>query len=114
MTDGQSVHIPSKRAETLFWDLAGVLLEEPGVTRSTMMGYPCLRSNGASFACVEHPTGNLIVKLPADRVHELVRSGQATSFAPNGRIFREWAAFALPNRRQWIAAMTEARRFVGD
>jgi hypothetical protein len=50
--------------EALFWELAQPLLAEPGVTRSTMMGYPCLRANGAFFACVERATGNLIVKLP--------------------------------------------------
>jgi hypothetical protein len=53
--------------EALFWELAQQLLAEPGVTRSTMMGYPCLRANGAFFACVERTTGHLIVKLTARR-----------------------------------------------
>ena len=39
--------------KTLLWELAGQLLAEPGVTRSTMMGYPCLRANGAFFACID-------------------------------------------------------------
>ena len=77
------------------------------------MGYPCLRHDGAFFACVERSTGHLIVKLPADRVEELVRLGRAISFAPNGRTFREWAGFPRPNRRRWIAMLDEARRFVG-
>ena len=46
------------------------------------MGYPCLRSNGAFFACVERATGHLIVKLPAHRVSELAAAGQALPFAP--------------------------------
>ena len=74
--------------ETLFWELARRLLAEPGVTQSTMMGYPCLRADGAFFACVERATGHLIVKLPAHRVSELVAAGQAVTFAPNGRAFR--------------------------
>jgi hypothetical protein len=77
-----------------------------------MMGYPCLRHHGAFFACVERTTGDLIVKLPADRVQQLIRSGRAASFAPNGRTFKEWAAFAQPNRREWTAILDEARRFV--
>jgi hypothetical protein len=77
-----------------------------------MMGYPCLRHHGEFFACVERTTGRLIVKLPADRVQELVHSGRAASFAPNRRIFREWAAFAQPNRGEWTAMMDEARRFI--
>jgi len=97
--------------ETLFWDLAQQLLAEPGVTMSTMMGYPCLRANGAFFACVERATGNLIVKLPAHRVSELAATGQALPFAPNGRTFREWAAFPVADPAEWRALLTEARAF---
>jgi len=97
--------------EALFWDLAQQLLAEPGVTRSTMMGYPCLRANGAFFACVERATGNLIVKLPAHRVSELAATGQALPFAPNGRTFREWAAFPVADPAEWRALITEARAF---
>lgn len=97
--------------EALFWELAGQLLAEPGVTQGTMMGYPCLRSNGAFFACVERVTGNLIVKLPAQRVSELAAAGQALPFAPNGRTFREWAAFPVADPAEWRALLTEARSF---
>jgi len=97
--------------EALFWDLAQQLLAEPGVTRSTMMGYPCLRANGAFFACVERATGNLIVKLPAHRVSELTATGQALPFSPNGRTFHEWAAFPVADPAEWRALLTEARGF---
>jgi hypothetical protein len=96
---------------TLFWELAGQLLAEPGVTRSTMMGYPCLRANGAFFACIEPITGHLIVKLPALRVNELVAARQALPFAPSGRTFREWAAFPVADPNQWSALLAEARSF---
>lgn len=98
--------------QTLFWQLAEPLLAEPGVTRSTMMGYPCLRVNGAFFACAEPATGHLIVKLPAHRVNELVATGQALAFAPNGRTFREWAAFPDADPGEWSALLAEARTFV--
>ena len=92
-------------------ELAQQLLAEPGVTKSTMMGYPCLRANGAFFACVERATGHLIVKLPAHRVSKLVATGQALPFAPNGRTFREWAAFPVADPGEWRALLTEARGF---
>ncbi|HXS86234.1 MAG TPA: hypothetical protein VN741_11415 [Mycobacterium sp.] len=98
--------------EELFWELAEDLLAEPSVARSTMMGYPCLRSNDAFFACVERSTGHLIVKLPAARVTELVTAGEALLFAPNGRVFREWARVPVPDRDEWIALLGEARTFV--
>ena len=113
MTSHQRERTPSQRGETLFRDLAEELLREPGVSRSTMMGYPCLRQNGEFFACVERTTGHLITKLPADRVQDLVRSGRAVAFAPNGRTFREWAAFPRVNRREWTEMLNEARAFVG-
>jgi hypothetical protein len=112
VTSNRGDRSPSQHGETLFWDLADELLQEPGITRSTMMGYPCLRRNGAFFACVERTTGHLIVKLPAHRVQELVRSGRAIPFAPNGRTFREWAAIPRANRKRWIATLDEARNFV--
>ena len=102
---------PGKRDE-LFWQLAHDLLNESGVTRGTMMGYPCLRSDGAFFACVERGTGHLVAKLPSPRVRKLVASGRAISFAPNGRIFKEWAAFPDLDRKEWAAVLDEARRFV--
>jgi hypothetical protein len=77
------------------------------------MGYPCLRSNGAFFACVERATGHLIVKLPGQRVKELVTTGQALPFAPNGRTFREWAAFPVADPVEWRALLAEARGFAG-
>lgn len=97
----------------LFWELAGQFLAEPGVTRSTMMGYPCLRINGAFFGCIERATGHLVVKLPAQRVSELVAAGQALPFTPNGRTFREWAAFPVADPGEWRALLAEAREFTG-
>ena len=97
--------------EELFWELADELLVQPSVTRSTMMGYPCLRRRGSFFACVERGTGHLIVKLPAERVNELVASERALPFAPNGRTFREWAAIPSVDRDVWLALLNEAQAF---
>jgi hypothetical protein len=101
-----------EHGEELFRRLADDLLSEPGVTRGTMMGYPCLRCDGAFFACVERGTGNLIVKLPGPRVQDLVAAGRAIPFAPSGRMFKEWAAFPDRDRKEWGAALAEARLFV--
>jgi hypothetical protein len=111
MTSKKLDRTPLHRGEVLFWDLADALLQLPTITRSTMMGYPCLRQSGAFFACIERATGYLIVKLPEDRVQEMVGSGRAIPFAPNGRIFREWAAFPRLNRELWTTMLDEALEF---
>lgn len=97
--------------EDLFRQLAEDLLTRPEVTRSTMMGYPCLRASGAFFACVERTTGHLVIKLPANRVDELTASGQAVPFSPNGRVFREWVALPVADHDEWAALLDEARTF---
>jgi hypothetical protein len=84
----------------------------PGVTRSTMMGLPCLRLNGAFFASSDRTTGHLLVKLPAARVDELVNRDVAESFAPAARRFREWAAINPAADDVWTAFVDEAFMFV--
>ena len=98
--------------EARFWALAEPLLAEPGITRSTMMGFPCLRIDGKFFATCDHRTGALVVKLPEDRVDLLVESGRAESFAPAGRPFREWAEIPPERSRTWRRLLTEALDFV--
>ena len=98
-------------ADELFWELAEPLLAEPGVTRSTMMGFPCLRLEGRYFASVDRGAQALLVKLPADRVTTLIAAGSGAPFAPAGRVFREWLAVPRADRRRWRALLAEARRF---
>ena len=94
--------------EKQFWALASPLLRQPGVTRSTMMGFACLRLDGGFFATCDHRTGDLVVKLNEQRVSALVDSGVAESFAPNGRRFREWASIPVSRRRRWGRLLDEA------
>lgn len=98
--------------EARFWALAMPLLGRAGVTRSTMMGLPCLRVDGAFFASFDRRTGDLLVKLPEARVDQLVATGRAHAFAPAGRRFREWAAVPQVRRRAWTALIEEALEFV--
>ncbi|GIH05264.1 hypothetical protein Rhe02_33310 [Rhizocola hellebori] len=97
--------------EELFWDLAEPLCAQAAVSRSTMMGYPCLRYHGRFFASIDRTTGALLVKLPQDRVAELIRQGHGQPFAPAGRMFREWVAIDKPQRRRWNTLIGEAIDF---
>ncbi|MGH8986129.1 MAG: hypothetical protein ACRDY6_19965 [Acidimicrobiia bacterium] len=98
--------------EERFWHHAAPLLGRRDVSRSTMMGLPCLRVRGAFFASFDRGTGDLLVKLRKERVHELVESGRATHFAPAGRTFREWAAVPPARSRSWPKLLGEALEFV--
>src|SRR5262249_23281985 len=106
---------PQKAArETLFWSYANPLLEQAGGTRSTMMGFPCLRLDGAFFASCDHRSGDLVVKLNRVRVQDLVSSGRALPFAPNGRVFREWAAVPVRLSRTWAGLLDEALQYAAN
>ena len=110
MTDEQT----DARGE-LFWDLAEEhLYTDPAVTRSTMMGYPCLRASGKFFASLERSANHLIVKLPRDRVDALIAARVGLPFAPNGRVFREWVAVPVADEDQWRTLLAEAKAFAND
>lgn len=98
--------------DELFWDLAEALYADEAVTRSTMMGFPCLRVNDAFFASLDHRAHHLIVKLPAERVDEILTSELGLPFAPNGRVFREWVAIPEPDEATWRDLLLEAKTFV--
>jgi hypothetical protein len=56
----------------LFWELADPMLAAGEATKGTMMGHPCLRTGGAFFATAGHDDDELVVKLPAERVEQLI------------------------------------------
>ena len=65
-----------------FWEVSAAALAHSDVATGTMMGFPCLRVSGAFFASCDHPTGDLIVKLPRHRVQQLIAAGTGKPFAP--------------------------------
>ena len=95
-------------SETLFWAIAEDLIVSRGVEEGTMMGHRCLRSDGSFAAMVDRKHGGLVVKLSSRRVDELVASGTGESFAPAGKVFREWVLVSQPDQATWTDLMTEA------
>jgi len=96
--------------EQRFWKLADPLLTQAGVTRSTMMGFPCLRLAGDFFASCDRRTGHLVIKLNEERASALIDKGRAEPFAPNGRRFREWVSIPERFARSWPGFLHEALR----
>jgi hypothetical protein len=105
-------HHPAVTPETaFFWDLAEPFLTRPGTSIGTLMRFPCLRAKGNFFATCDHRTGDLIVKLPHQRVTQLIATGGAAPFAPAGRTFREWASVSHRDEDTWRALLAEARDY---
>lgn len=91
-----------------FWHAARHLLETPGVTRSTMMGFPCLRLEGEFFASWDPHQDALVVKLDRVGVDAMLAAGTAEPFAPNGRRFREWASIPAAAGERWSQVLDDA------
>jgi len=98
-------------ARNLYDALTDDLLYDPAIGRSTMMGHPCLRRAGRFFASFDPIADALVVKLRRERVAELIADGTGEPFAPNGRVFREWARIVEPDPRVWEQMLAEARDF---
>ncbi len=83
----------------------------PGQGGSRGFGSEALKVGGSIFAM--HVRGNLVVKLPKERVDGLVRRGQAERFTANTkRSMKEWAVIASDDPADWARFAGEAHRFV--
>lgn len=102
------------KAEALFWQLAIELQsEDPRVVEGTIMSSRCLRVDKEFLALVSYKGSGLVVKLPKARVAEVIAAGDGQSFAPAGRIFKEWLSVPTPNRKKWRELLREGIEFVG-
>ena len=99
-------------AERRFAAVAARFLEEPDVTEGTGFGKtPGLRTGGKIFAMLMPE--RLVVKLPRERVDELVATGAADRLeSGQGRPMKEWASIDAGGPDDWEAIAAEARRFV--
>jgi hypothetical protein len=103
----------ARSPEQLWQPIAEAELARRGVSAGTGFGRnEGLRIGGKIFAMLVR--GELVVKLPRDRVDELVDAGVAVRFdAGKGRPMKEWASVGPGASRRWRGLVDEARAFVG-
>ena len=97
--------------EELFWELASPLLARDDTDEGRIMSSRCLRVNGDFVAMVAR-SGQMVVKLPAGRVSELIDDGVGLSFAPAGKVFKEWVEVVGHDENVWSPLLEESHRFV--
>jgi len=98
-----------------FEDLVDELVGLPGVTppaRGSGFGRSAVRFNGKIF--VMFVRGQLVLKLPEDRVDSLIASGHGIRFDANkGKPMREWLTLDAGSDLAWLPLAREALTFAG-
>ena len=103
-------------ADALFDEAKAAVREEPHVTApaepgTSGFGSTALKVDGRIFAMLVG--GELVLKLPRDRVDELVGSGEGRPFRNGkGQPMREWAALTTTQPDTAVALAREALAFV--
>jgi hypothetical protein len=102
-------------ADALFERLVARFSADPSVTPpsgGTGFGAAALKVDGKIFAMLSG--GDLVVKLPKQRVDELVASQTGAPFDPgHGRVMKEWLTVAPAQSGRWDDLAAEALQFVG-
>ena len=103
-------------ADTHFASIIQRILKERGVTQAKMFGIPGLKIGRKIF--VMWMKGELILKLPKERVDTLVASRQGKRFYhlfDKSRLMKEWVSIGHKNnknKRNWVKLTREAKDFV--
>ena len=100
------------RDKQRFQRLAARFAGRPGVTEGTGFGTNAgLRVGGKVFAMLIG--GELVLKLPGERVDDIIEAGVAERFDPgHGRPMKEWVAISAEQGRRWPKLADEAFEFV--
>ena len=97
--------------EQLFDEVATRLLEEdPSLGQGQMFNAIGLKTGGKFFAMVVKD--ELVLKLPADRIDQLIVDGEGRRFDPgHGRLMKEWATAAARRRGELHGLRRRGTRF---
>jgi hypothetical protein len=112
----KSVRKTSSGSDAEFARLATVVskdtrVDPPEVARAKGFGSKGLKVARKLFAFV-NSKGSLIVKLPQERVDELVSSRKGRRFEPApGRVMKEWLAVDRAAHSDWLGLAREALEF---
>ncbi len=93
--------------------VARLLAAHPDDERRRMLRSPGIAAGGRFYGFAT--ATELTVKLPADRVRELIADGRGLPCAPRpGRPMREWVQFPAPDEAACLGWLREARAFVTE
>ena len=87
-----------------------LLADDPGLERSRMFASDGLKTHGKFFAFQRGD--DLVLKVPAERVRELISAGPGRPFESGNRVMKEWVVVRPADEPACAAYLEEARSFV--
>jgi len=104
-------------AETYYSSLIETFMRDADVTLGSPgkrgFGSSALQVNNKIFAMLSH--GRFVVKLPNQRVSELLALGKGERFDPgHGRLMKEWLVVYSTSQTEWLSLAQEAKHFVAS
>lgn len=92
-----------------------LIASQPGVERGRIMHSIGLKAPTGRFFAFVREGERLVCKLPADRVQELVDTGEGEAFtAGKGKPMREWVELRPADEEACAGYVEEARRFAAE
>lgn len=96
--------------EAPFEPLKKKFLDEKGIGEKRMFGTTVLTVRGKVFAFPWK--GNLVLKLPHNKVLEIISSKKGTYFDPgHGRTSKEWIEVGSGAKSEWVKLTKQAKKF---
>lgn len=103
-----------EEALSLYAVIVETLLKNPKVSQSQNKGFgsSALWANGRIFMTLSRK-GDLVAKLPKERVKQLVELGEEKQWDPrgNGRLMKEWVVIKTKNNARLLSIAKEALEF---
>ncbi|MBI3525450.1 MAG: hypothetical protein HY066_13185 [Betaproteobacteria bacterium] len=101
----------SNTTDTLFAQIIEAFNNDAKIQPARMFGSSGLKVGGKVFAMMVK--GDLVVKLPRERVDALVGAKLGKYFDPgHGRLMKEWVAIKPKAHAEWLKLAKEALQFV--
>ena len=101
--------------DALFTSIVQKMLKERGVTQAKMFGVSGLKIDRKMF--LMSVKGEIIIKLPKERVNILIASKQGKYFYhlfDKSRLMKEWVSIGHKYKINWFKLAQEAKNFVAS
>ena len=90
------------------------LPSDNNITIGTMMKTPCIRVKKNFLTMIDTKSGDLFLKLPEDRVNELIEQNIGEPFNFTKKQFKEWVIVPSTKSEIWIELCAEGYNFLNS